>query len=165
MNELQEFERLFAECPKVSLCFVSFCLTKHVLVQSAWVPAFGSLWLSSSSRLFMHLSSQSWTSVFHRAGTNTVYWALWLRDSTGHITMKIKWTYDNATSDVVFNLLTITSKVIQMDSIWYGFYNLIWVYCFQLLKKLKLTVTEKMIDRWERKCQASPRVHCKGHLC
>lgn len=49
--------------------------------------------------------------------------------------MKIKWTYDNATSDVVFNLLTIASKVIQMDSIWYGFYNLIWVYCFQLLKK------------------------------
>lgn len=62
--------------------------------------------------------------------------------------MKIKWTYDNATSDVVFNLLTIASKVTQMDSIWYGFYNLIWVYCFQLLKKkLKLTVTEKMIDR------------------
>lgn len=61
--------------------------------------------------------------------------------------MKIKWTYDNATSDVVFNLLTIASKVIQMDSIWYGFYNLIWVYCFQLLKKLKLTVTEKVIDR------------------
>lgn len=61
--------------------------------------------------------------------------------------MKIKCTYDNATSDVVLNLLTIASKAIQMDSIWYGFYNLILVYCFHLLKKLKLTVTEKMIDR------------------